>query len=172
MSEYSFIRLNHKITFKNKVYKFKDPIVYDFLEFTEVLSKWEYNEYRRVFKSILGEVSEEELKLFLENIEEIIEKIIEVIYPDRWGQWWDWWKNWFFPANIDYISESYWQNPITFLKEVSINQLETMSVGKERNWNIKNSEEHKNSGILTRQLGKQFEVDAKERIRAKFAGRL
>lgn len=165
--EYSLLVREHEIEFKWKKIKFNSPILYDFMKFTEVLGKWDVELYPSAIKTIVT-IDESDI-IIASYAKEITEKIIDQIYPkkdDEWvksGQ-----SNSFFPANIDYISSSYWMHPVDFLKNTTVNQMEAIWAAKERNWNIRNWDEHKNKWILTRQLGKKFEKDAKDRIREKF----
>lgn len=166
--EYTLLTRIHEIEVNWNKYKFKSPFIYDFLEFTEVLDMWEVKLYPNAIKTIVD--IKEDLIYIIKNYVDIINKITKEIYPeDSRSWWWEWGNsNVFFPANIDYIASSYWMHPVDFLKKTRINQMEAISAAKEWNWNIKNWDEHKNKSILTRQLGKQFEEDAKARIRLKF----
>ena len=162
--KYSLIPIIHKIKFRWEEYKFKSPIIYNFLKVEELLESGDLLEMIKVIDII---IPKNKIKTAIKAAYclDIVEKIFNQIFPEDEVSWWSWSSSSFFAASLDFISWS--ESVIKFTKKTTISQLRTLSAAKERNMNIRNWKPELNNQILTRQLGKTEIEAAKDRIRLK-----
>jgi len=141
-----FLKTKHTLTLNYTWRKvditFHDPSVYTILEFQELVRDWDYYEAAHLITKINS-------KDFYSNPEWILKWITWALF---WENKKESWEEWFFPASIDFLAKRYWQNPITLMKELTINQLNTLSQWVEYNANIENWETEKNTKFTLKSI--------------------
>ena len=157
--KYSLLPYTHILNVDWIDYKFKDPFIYDYLLFEEMV--WN-KEYMKAILKIAPCFNKMDIKKFSLSIIQILEWIItllsttnERISPNK--------SDWFFIATVDFFSERYWLHPNVFIKTTRMHQMKAYWKGIEWNINIQNDALDKNRNIIQEQ---EDQNDLLEQVRA------